>query len=370
MNVKKSLELHIRGWFPQEPVLKKTLQVQGITKSINPKSAFWDNVSWFASGVVILEILVLQLIQHSDLAWNFQITLIFISVWTGLTVFLLRRKQGLNDWPSSILFINAIAIVASTGALFWFAIINFTGYVITSIVIVSAFSLLYAWNEKLKTDFPLKRGKNKHKFVSTIFVLTGIILLMFSLALSSHIESRLTSVGHDETLLNQTFNLTQQIPNNTVSVNLTTQYRLDFFILPASIVPHSSNYSSIDFSISYQPPLGQPPVEVYERNNISSYTHDPTGSWPVPQNGTYNLNFHYNYSEKANVEEIVGKHWLTIEPVPTKVYTPYLASYTAPTLIIASAFLIGGTVIPIQQVLKIKSFNNKQSSEFTNSRQS
>jgi hypothetical protein len=370
MNVKKSLENRIRGWFPQEPILKKTFQVQGMTKSSNSKSTFWENTSRFVSCIVFIEILILEIVQF-DFPWNFYINLSIIAFFIGLTGFLLRRKQGLNDWYSGILFVNALAIIGFTGVLFWFTIINFTGYAIISIVILSVFSLPYALVEKLKkTDSLPQGGRNKHKIISTIFVLAGIILLVFSLALASHVEQRLGAVEHNENFLRQTFYLTQQIPDTTLSANLTTQDGLAFGIFPASVVPHSSNYSSIDFSISYQPAFGEPLVKVYERNNISSHTADGSGGWSVTQNGTYILNLHYNYNGTTHVNENIGRYWSTTEPVPTTLYTPLLATYMVPTLIIASALLIGSIAIPIQQVLKIKSMNNKQYSDFANSPQS
>ncbi|HEX7482980.1 MAG TPA: DUF4064 domain-containing protein, partial [Candidatus Bathyarchaeia archaeon] len=281
---------------------------------------------------------------------------------------LMRKKDALKSIFSKIFFASAFILIVLTGIFFGFHILTSTGFVSISLVTIPIFTLLYAWVE----NFPKQtlshsyQAKNTNKIISTIFVLAGIILLVFSLAFTSHIEQKLGPVRHNEIILRQDFNLTQQIPDTTLSVNLTTQDRLAFGIFPADYFsPHSRGYSSVDFSISYQSALGEPFAKVYEYDNISSNNRDPIGSWSVTQNGTYILNLHYNYNETIHVNENIGRYWSTIEPVPTTVYTPLLADYVAPTLIISLALLTVSVAIPIQLFLKEKSMKNEHYNEFT-----
>ncbi len=295
--------------------------------------------------------------------------------WLGLGIIVIpkppnsRNVSGkmskTSDWLGGILFVNTLAVIAVTSVLYWFAVINVTGFAIISIIAGSFFVLLYALDEKLKTDFLSKIGMDKRKIVSIIFVVIGIILLVFSLALVSHVEQRLTEVPHRENLLSKDFDLDRQIPNATVSVNLTTQDAIAYGIFPASYInSRLKGYSSIDFSINYKPASGGPLIKVYERNNISSRTLDGGGYWSVTQNGTYILTLHYNYNETIHVNENIGRVWSTSELLPTVVYTPLLASYMAPTLIIASVLLTGSAVIPIQQIAKASYLKHKQGSGF------
>jgi hypothetical protein len=265
----------------------------------------------------------------------------------------MKKKNALKSVFSKIFFSSALILIVLSGVFFGFHIITSTGFLVVSLVTVPTFTLLYAWVEKFskQTESHSYQTKNKHKIVGTIFVLAGIILLVFSLAFASHVEQRLGEVRHHENILSQDFNLTYQIPDTTISANLTTQDSLAYGIYPASY-PHQKGYSSIDFTISYQPALEEPIVKVYERNNISSRASDGSGGWSVTLNGTYILNFHYNYNETIHVNENIGRQWSTTELLPTTVYTPLFANYMAPTLIIASALLIGGIAIPIRNVLQ------------------
>jgi hypothetical protein len=114
------------------------------------------------------------------------------------------------------------------------------GFLAISLVTVPTLTFLYAWVEKLskQADSHSHQATNKHKSISVIFVLAGIILLLFSFALVSHMEQRLGEVSHYQKLLSQDFNLTQQIPDTTFSVNLTTQdaWRLAYFPLTTLIL--------------------------------------------------------------------------------------------------------------------------------------
>lgn len=290
---------------------------------------------------------------------------LFYSFFFIFPVISFKKKELLKNVFSKIFFTSALILIVSTGIFFSFHIITSIGFIIISLIAVPTFTFLYSWVEKSskQTGSNLHKAKNRYKIISTIFVLAGIVFLVFSLAFTSHIEQKLGTASHHEFILSQDFNLIQPIPDTTLSVNLTTQDRLAYGIYPASY-PHQKGYSSIDFSISYRPVLGDPLVKVYERSNISSRTSDGSGGWSVTQNGTYILNLHYNYNETIHVNENIGKYWSTIEPVPTTVYTPLLADYMAPILIISLALLIVSVSIPILQLLKTKSLKNEHYNEF------
>ena len=137
----------------------------------------------------------------------------------------MRKKNALKSIFSKIFFASAFILIILAGIFFGFHIITSTGFVAISLITVPTFTLLYAWVENFpkQTTSHSYQAKNKQKIISTIFVLAGIILLVFSLAFTSHIEQKLGPVSHHETILSQDFNLTQQIPDTTLSVNLTTQ---------------------------------------------------------------------------------------------------------------------------------------------------
>jgi hypothetical protein len=319
--------------------------------------------SMFLAGLSLITFLGGQLLNEFQDSFGF-----FLPFFLIYPVIIFIRKNGaLKSVFSKILFLSALILIVLSGIFFSFHIITSIGFLAISLVTVPALTLLYAWVGKFskQADSHSYQATNKHKIISVIFVLAGIILLVFSFALVSHMEQRLGEVSHYQKLLSQDFNLTQQIPDTTLSANLTTQDRLAFGIFPADYFnPHSKGYSSVDFSVSYQPALGEPLVVVYEYDNISGYNRDPIGGWSVTQNGTYILNLHYNYNATAHVNENIGRYWSTTELVPTTVYTPLLATYMTTVLIAASALLIVSVAIPIQQLLREKSVKNKQSSEF------
>jgi len=172
-------------------------------------------------------------------------------------------------------------------------------------------------------------------------------LLVSSLSLTSHVEAKLDVVNHREAVLSRSFYLNQSIPDSTASVNLTTRDTLQVTIMVAQIVGFPRENSIIDFSISQKPSVEAKPAIVYEKDNITSAFPDPILSWSVPQNGTYDITFHYNYNGTAAIEEGVVKQWSANELVPTTKYTPSIGQYTNLTLVISSIFLFIAIAIPI-----------------------
>ena len=328
----------------------------------------FENIATFSMYLVVLSFFTFLFSQlynefqdSGGLFWVF-FPLLFIYP-------LMRKKNALKSIFSKIFFASAFILIVLIGIFFGFHIITSTGFVAISLITIPTFTLLYAWVENFpkQTASHSYQAKNTKKIISTILVLAGIILLVFSLAFTSHIEQKLGTVRHNEALLGQSFRLTQPIANSTVSANLTTQDRLSVTIFLAQIIGLPHENSTVDFTINYQTTPNATPVNVFSKTNFTSLVPpmDMSLSWPVPQNGTYHFNIQYHFEGEVMAEVSISRYWSTNELVPTTIYTPLLSDYWVPSFIAASALLIVSVAIPIQVFFKAKSMKNENYNEFT-----
>jgi hypothetical protein len=285
------------------------------------------------AAVLIYETVALSIVSE----------IIIVGFYVGLSIYWLREAHGLDDNYRRLLFTCSIATTVLAGVLLWFAVVNPLGYWILSLVAVSVFALLYGLGSLGQV-----RPRRILKTLSVCFAIIGVISLLFSFALVYHVEDR-TEVTHSQNIFSEYFLLSRQLPDEVVNISLTTQdhFSVDMTKERGANVDPSA---SIQFTISDQP-LSPNATIYFSANTIDSLY---TQSWDAPKNGTYVLTLHFNYEAANYVWVGVTRVWSTIEMIPSEVATPLLAQYTAPTLIIASALLIGSIAIPIQQVLTKK----------------
>jgi hypothetical protein len=160
----------------------------------------FENVAAFSMNLAVLSFftfLFSQLYNESqdsmELLWLFY-PLLFIYP-------LMRKKDALKSVFSKIFFTSAFILIVLTGIFFGFHIITSTGFLAISLITVPTFTLLYAWAENFpkQTTSHSYQAKNNKKSISTIFVLAGIILLIFSF--SSYFSYR-TKVRNSQSLRN------------------------------------------------------------------------------------------------------------------------------------------------------------------------
>jgi hypothetical protein len=332
--------------------------------SISSRSEFvnQDN-KWKTLGIrttyALLGPLLTAVLIYETVALSILSEIIIVGFYIGLSIYWLREAHGLDDNYRKLLFISPTATIAVAGLLFWFNIVNILGYWTISIIAVSVFALLYGLGSLAKV-----RTRRILKTLSVCFAIIGVISLFFSFALVYHVEDR-TEVTHSQNIFSEYFRLSRQLPDEVVNISLTTQdhFSVDMTKQEGANVDPSA---SIQFTISDQP-LSPNATIYFSANTIDSLY---TQSWDAPKNGTYVLTLHFNYEAANYVWVGVTRVWSTIEMIPSDVATPLLAQYTVPTLIIASALLIGSIAIPIQQGLTKKSRNAKLYDEFASVPQS
>jgi hypothetical protein len=200
MNSKRSLQNRIRGWFPQEPVLK----VSRIQLFIKQSSKPWDlskNMSNFLYGQLYASLSIIYLFmgglinEFLVIFWS-----CFSVVFIGITVYNLRKYHGLQDIFSGVLFAASIGTPVAGGFLFWLKILSAMNSIILVISSMAVFTLLYAWVQRAG-----KMGiRLPHKALAFSLALIGIIALASSLAVVYHIEDR-TEVTHKQDIFSEYF---------------------------------------------------------------------------------------------------------------------------------------------------------------------
>jgi hypothetical protein len=355
MNIKKSLEKRIRGWLPKEPTLPANRTTNSSEQTPIPTGGSrlksLENIVSFAfpTATISITAFLFSLAVHNNDFYIYYF-LMWLPLFFSTTD--LWRRHGLNSMFSKIFLSSSWVFSIASLILLSFSILNSIGYLAISLVSTSVFTFLYAWVERPsnKTDAAPTRSKSISKFVCTLFAVAGIVFLVFSLSLTSHVEAKLGVVNHSEALFRRgVFYLNESLPDSTVSANLTTRDTLSVIVMVGRIVGFPREYSSIDLTISQNSSAGATPVIVYKLDNITSAMPDPVLYWSVPQNGTYDITFHHNYNGTAAVEESVVKRWSASELVPTTIYTPLLGSFWDPVLAFSSILLFISIAIPIHR---------------------
>lgn len=194
------------------------------------------------------------------------------------------------------------------------------------------------------------------KSLSLVLAILGIILLISSFALTSHVEDRLISVPQTKDIANDGFYSNQTVPDAEIQANLTTQERLHFQIMIARYYPHMSNGSSVKFTISNQSLSSDKPTNIYFSNDKIGLPNDYYMYWSAPENGTYYFTLNYNLSAGNFISYDISKVSHIEEPIQVLVFTPLLPQYLMPILILTSAaLLVTGIAIPIRNILLKKS---------------
>ncbi|MCW4023852.1 MAG: hypothetical protein NWF01_02315 [Candidatus Bathyarchaeota archaeon] len=349
MNIKKSLEHRVKGWFPKGPNMpdKMNLQYRQVEPfASKPKSNIWKNIA-FITGVMAVAVYLYSIVLSKGdvfLFFDFDIRLLFIPVLMSWVIFWLRRQRGLHDWYSGLLLTSAIGMVMGAGLLFWFAILDFIGYWVISIVNVSIFGLLYAWAQ----ETPQQKSLNMKKTLCILLAIAGIIILSTSLTVTGHIEDKLTTLDQYERIFGNSIKLTEGLPDVAASANLTNQDQVIISIIVAS-KNSAAGRSNLDLTISNQPVGSNQTATVFFHE--ISINNDFYRRWTAPENGTYYFLLHYNFVAEGFATTYIAKHWVSSELVPTQVYAPLLAQYMLPTLISGIALIVAASLIPILRKL-------------------
>lgn len=267
-----------------------------------------------------------------------------IGVYLGLVVFWLKTAHALQGKFKGLLFMGSTATTVVAGALLWLTIIDAVGFWTIALLAIPVFTLLYGWE-----SLGQPRTRRILKALSVCFVIIGLISLVFSLALVYHVEDRLTAVSHHENIIRTDFTLNQSIPDVRVPKNLTVNDTIGIEVTVVHFL-HVNGSSSLDVQISNQSLSSPSTPEVYF--SATNRTTWISKQWVVPQNGTYYFTIHYNYTVETEFDVSIGRGWITNEMLPTKIATPYLAEFMAPTLLAASTLLATSIAIPIQQMTK------------------
>jgi len=340
MITKKILEARIRGWFPQEPVLK----VSRIQLLIKQSSKPWDlskNISSFLYGQLFLGLFIINLFMVRS---TNEFLVLFLScvivAFIGMTVYNLRKYHGLQDLLSCGLFAASIGTVIAGAFLYWLKVLSAMNSIVLVISSMAIFTLLYACVQKAgKIGIRLP-----HKLLVFSLALIGIIALVPSLSVAYHVEDR-TEVTHQQNIFSEYFNLSRQLPDEVVNINLTTADKIEIDMTKQ----HGANvdsYASIVFTVSDRN-LSSSAKIYFSSNTIDSWF---TQTWTPPKNGSYVFTLHFNYEAANYVWVGVTRVWSTIEMIPSVVATPLLTQFTIPTMALAAALLAAGISIPIRSL--------------------
>ncbi|MCW4010071.1 MAG: hypothetical protein NWF05_05570 [Candidatus Bathyarchaeota archaeon] len=98
----------------------------------------------FSIGGTALAIFLFGYFADKNTPMSFFFLLLFIASSASS----MRNRRGLHNWFSISLFAAALVTVFSLGALFNLTLLNEVCYGVVSAVVVSVFSLAYAWKEK------------------------------------------------------------------------------------------------------------------------------------------------------------------------------------------------------------------------------
>ncbi len=341
MTFKENLEGKIRGWFPQEPVLKTSRIQLFIKKSSQPKD-FRRNTTNFLNGQIFFAFFSIYLfittsIESLSSGLFAYFWICSIAGFIGLTIYNLRKYQGLQDIYSCGLFAASIGTEIACAVLYWFRILTTLSSIILVISSVVVFTVLYALvqrADKLSVRLP-------HRALAFSLALIGILALASSFAVVYHIEDT-SEVPHSQQIFSEYFRLSQQLPDEVVNITLTTQDHISVDMTKAQNA-NLDPAASIHFTISDQPL--NPNATVY----FYSSTLDWLGlkSWDVPENGTYVFTLHFDYQSANYVWVEVTRSWSTIEDIPSEVATPMLAAFSPLVLVLAVVFLSASLLVPI-----------------------
>ncbi|GEM_PF-2590366 len=181
--------------------------------------------------------------------------------------------------------------------------------------------------------------------IPMLLAILGIILLIASLTPTSHFEDRLKLVPQGETVASNRFTLDHPLADTEIAANLTTNERLYFEIIIAKMLPKPYGNSSVTFTISNQSLSSGNPKQIIFTNDQIGLQGDYYMHWSPLQNGTYYFTLHYNYSGLNQIWYLISKGWNTLEPIQVPVYTPALAMYTAPVVVLGAALLAFSLVV-------------------------
>ncbi len=193
---------------------------------------------------------------------------------------------------------------------------------------------------------------NIRKSLPLLLAILGIILLISSFTLTSHVEDRLRSVPQGASIASDRFDTNQPKPDTEIQANLTSQEKLHFEIIVVRTYPHQNVGSSVKFTISNQSLSSTGPTNVYFTNDKIGLPDDYYMFWSPPKNGTYYFTLNYNLSSGNVISYDITEGWNVNDPVQVVVYTPVLNQFMAPMLILAAAVLTVGAAKPIRRILK------------------
>jgi hypothetical protein len=270
-------------------------------------------------------------------------TLTFYPILAIVNVFALVALYRGRKWGFYVLLTSSLAAFTANFAILGLRIESVAGLFGIAIIYIL---LRPKWN-LLKTGWP-----NISKSRPLLLVILGIILLISSFILTSHVEDRLKSVPQGASIASDRFNTDQPKPDTEIQANLTTQERLHFEIIVVRTYPHQNVGSSVKFTISNQSLSSTEPTNVYFTNDKIGLPNDYYMFWSAPKNGTYYFTLNYNLSSRNVISYDITKGWNVYEPVQVTVYTPFLAQYMAPMMILAAAVLTASAVNPIRRILK------------------
>ena len=267
----------------------------------------------------------------------------------------LRKRHALNDNYRILLLALSGSVVAAAGALLWLRIINPVGYFATSIIGVSVFTTFYAFTGRLSQ----KANVDVHRTLRVLFAVSGIVTLVFSMALVYHVEGKLTPIGHDAIIVQAGFTLSHPIPDSEVAQNLTTADHVGFDIIVARLGPNQTEASGFSVQVTNQ--SASAPTSPYIFFYINNVTNWASRSWQPWQNGTYYFRLHYDYVVPDQMDISISYSWGTNEMVPTRVYNSILGEFTTPALVGALALLALSVAIPARQALGVWITRRRQS---------
>jgi len=270
-------------------------------------------------------------------------TLTFYPILAIVNVCALAALYRWRKWGFYVLLASNLAAFTVNIAVLGFRlefIAGLFGIAIIAIFLRSKWSLF-------KSGLP-----NIRKYLSLLLVILGVILLLASFTLTSHVEDRLTLVPQGATIASGSFNTDQPRPDTEIPTNLTTQERLYFEIIVARSYPHQTVGSSVTFTISNQSLSSNETAHVYFTNDKIGLPDDYYMHWSAPENGSYYFTLNYNLSAGNFISYDISKAWSTYDPVQVVVYTPLLAQYMALGMIPAALLLAASTIALIRKTQK------------------
>ncbi len=353
MNAKKSLKNRVRGWFPQEPLLKKAFHIQSKpVKTVLPPTP-WESTSTFVVGQFLAAMFAWEFTLFNNFGVQIPFGWILIVVgyavaagqWVA-SIYRLNRWH-LLDWNYlKVLFGTSAVIIVTANVLFAFTLLNSVTYWITSAVDISIFTALFALRGRV---VGVRKTALRRK-LSVWFALAGIVLLVCSMSQVYHVEAKLTSVGHEASIVPENpFILNQSIPDVEVAQNLTTNNYVDFEIIVARLYSHQTEVSGVSVQVTNQSASAPSTPEIYYY--IYNVTNWASRTWHPPQNSTYYFKLHYDYVVPDQMDITIDYSWATNETVPTRGYNPILGQFTTPALAGSLALLALSVAIPARQAL-------------------